>query len=172
MGKKKINLLGIIFLCVAVAAMVLAIVGMVTPALATKEMPRVGKVTVKLFGNDEKTFGSWDIITETTKASPTLSIIGFIVTIVGAVAVVAHLILKMFAGKNFKLVGFIGAAAALIGGVLVLVGGLVMANNLNTLGGLVENTKVYSLAIGTILGLIAGIAAAAAGALGSILVKD
>ena len=172
MGKKKINIMGIVFLAVAVVALVLAIVGMVTPALTTKEVPIIGKVTVKLFGNDEKAFGKWEYVTELTKASPTLSIIGFIVAIVGAVVVVAHLVLKTFVGKNINILGFIGAAAALVGGILVLVGGLVMANNLNTLGGTVENSKVYSLAIGTILGLIAGIVGAAAGALGSLLVKD
>ena len=172
MGKKKINIIGIVFLCVAVAALVLAIVGMVTPALASKEGPISGeKFNIKLFGNDEK-YWNWELTTEVTKASPTLSIIGFIVTIIGAAVVIVDLVLKNFLGKNIKFVGFIGGAAALIGGILVLVGGLVMANNINTLGGNMESTKACSIAIGTILGLIAGIAAAAAGALGSTVLKN
>ncbi|MCH5160846.1 MAG: hypothetical protein J1G04_02335 [Clostridiales bacterium] len=171
MGKKKsLNLMGIVFLCVAVVALVLAIVGMVTPALIAKDLPIVGDVNVKLFGNDEKVF-NWENITKATKASPTLSIVGFIVAIVGALVVVCHLVLKLFVGKDIKILGICGGVVALVGGVLVLVGGIVMASNLNTLGGTVDNTKMYSLAIGTILGLISGIVGAAAGVVSSVLVK-
>ena len=173
MGKKKsLNIMGIVFLAVAVVALVLAIVGMVTPAFVSKEV--LGNtVSVKLFGNDEKTW-NWEVMTKAQGASPTLSIVGFIVAIVGAVVVIAHSAIKTFAGKNIGFLGFIGACAALVGGILILVGGLVMVNKLNTveLLGTVTKTDVYSISVGTILGLISGIVAAAAGVLGSLLVKD
>ena len=160
MAKK--NTLGIVFLVLAIVGLILAVVGFGTGVVAAE-----GEST----GLFEE---GWDM---PGMPSRTFAILAFIVTLVGAVVVIVHAILGMI-GKDIKILGLCGGAVAVIGGILVLVAGLVLASKFSDLINLASNIgsgmgidvpKIsVSAGIGIWLGLIGGLMAGVAGILNAL----
>lgn len=91
---------------------------------------------------------------------PTFAIIAYIVTLAGCAVVIVNEVLRLVTKKDFRLLRMIGAAAAVVGAVLVLIAGLTLAGGLNG-----EDGKVFSAGAGIWLGFIGGLLGGVFGAL-------
>ena len=96
-----------------------------------------------------------------TVPSRTFTLISFIVLLIGAVVLVIDAILRVFMGKDLKIVRIIGVALAFVGAILVLVAGLVLAGDFKDFAKL----DIYSAGVGIWLGFIGGLVAAVGGGL-------
>ena len=158
-NQKKIA--GYVFFGLAAVALVLIIVGLCVPNV-------VGEVTV--LGQSTKYSytlfdDKWEAATKMYNASPTVSIIGFVIAIVGAAALVTYFVLKLFLNKNIKIIGLLAAIVTLVGGIVAFVGAAIVAGKLNTGNGTIGNLQIYDPAVGAILGLVGGVLAVIAGGL-------
>ncbi len=167
---KKHSILSYVLAGLVIVALVLVIVGMFVGQVVGKASSNVAgsssTTTYKLF--DADTWEVKEINGEKVGVSNVFAIISFIVTLVGLALLVVDCVLRLFVGKDCKFCRIIGAALTLVGAILILVAGLVMANqckeNLGVdLGNLVKNT--YSAGAGVWLGFIGGLVGAVAGAL-------
>lgn len=158
MEKSAKKLCGFIFAALVAVGLVLAIVGMCT-----------GIVTMTV-GSASKSIGLFDAEwAEMEKAaeggitvpSRTFTLISFIVLLIGAVVLVIDAILRVFMGKDLKIVRIIGVALAFVGAILVLVAGLVLAGDFKDFAKLYS----YSAGVGIWLGFIGGLVAAVGGGL-------
>ena len=162
MEKSAKKLCGFIFAALVAVGLVLAIVGMCT-----------GIVTMTV-GSASKSVGLFDAEwAEMEKAaegaemfgisvpSRTFTLISFIVLLIGAVVLVIDAILRVFMGKDLKIVRIIGVALAFVGAILVLVAGLVLAGDFKDFSKL----DIYSAGVGIWLGFIGGLVAAVGGGL-------
>lgn len=158
MEKSAKKLCGFIFAALVAVGLVLAIVGMCT-----------GIVTMTV-GSASKSVGLFDAEwAEMEKAaefgitvpSRTFTLISFIVLLIGAVVLVIDAILRVFMGKDLKIVRIIGVALAFVGAILVLVAGLVLAGDFKDFAKL----DIYSAGVGIWLGFIGGLVAAVGGGL-------
>ncbi len=156
MEKSAKKLCGFIFAALVAVGLVLAIVGMFT-GLVT-----FGDKSLELFS---------ELWGKPGAPSNTFAIIAFIVTIIGAAVLLIDAILRVFMGKDLKIVRIVGVALAFVGAILILVAGLLIVGDLNdTLdklsGGLAEKVNAtYSAAAGVWLGFIGGLVAAVGGGL-------
>lgn len=156
MEKSAKKLCGFIFAALVAVGLVLAIVGMCT-GLVT-----FGDKSLELFS---------ELWGKPGAPSNTFAIIAFIVTIIGAAVLLIDAILRVFMGKDLKIVRIVGVALAFVGAILILVAGLLIVGDLNdTLdklsGGLAEKVNAtYSAAAGVWLGFIGGLVAAVGGGL-------
>ena len=160
---KKLNVIGLVFLCLAAVGLILAIVGMCTGILSG------GNESIGLFHE------VWDYIDQANKAlsqmgadatipSRTFTLIAFIVTLIGAVTVLVHGVLS-FLGKDIKILGLAAGAVTIIGAILILVAGLMLAGDYDSYAG---GKGVISAGIGIWLGAIGGIMAGVAGLLNAL----
>ncbi|MDE7165259.1 MAG: hypothetical protein K2O04_07565 [Clostridiales bacterium] len=162
MTKKKLNIISIVFMALILVGLVLVIVGMCTGVVSAE-----GESTT-LFDD------GWDM---PGMPSTTFTVVAFIVAIIGAVALIVNSALGLL-GKDIKILGLAGGAVAVVGAVLVLVAGLVLAgdlsdiiNSLSNLGSSigVEVPKVsVSAGVGIWLGFIGGLVAGASGILSAL----
>lgn len=152
MEEKAKKLCGYIFAALVAVGLVLAIVGMCT-----------GIVTASAGGMSESVtlFDEGWAELDITVPSRTFALIAFIVMLVGAVLLVVDAVLRVFMGKDLKIVRIIGVALAFVGAILVLVAGILMASDFNDL----TKLDIYSAGVGTILGFIGGLLAAIGGGL-------
>ena len=164
MAKKKLNVIGLVFACLVLVGLVLVIVGMCTGIISATA------------GNESESISLshdiWDVFAKAQELadkapnvdvnipSRTFTIIAFIVTIIGAVALLAHAVLAIL-GKDIKLLGLCGGGITVIGAILILVAGLVLAGQFNDYSKL----DIYSAGAGIWLGFIGGLVAGAAGIL-------
>ena len=178
--KKSLNILGIVFAALVLVGLVLVIVGMCTGILSYPTF-KVGDVEVLKTGNGSITLFDdvWDVFAKAQEAadklnvssdvtipSRTFTIIAFIVAIVGAVALLAHAVLKLL-GKDIKLFGLVGGAVAVVGAILILVAGLVLAGQFNEYPTVGDG---YSAGVGVWLGFIGALVAGASGILSALTV--
>ena len=146
MAKKKSgNVMGFVLLTIILVALVLVVVGMF-----------VGQVVMTELG--DKKIG----------VSNVFGIISFIVTLAGLVVLLLDGIVHYVLGKDLKIIRFIGVAVTIVGAVLILVAGLVMAGQCKDglgldLGDLAQNT--FSAGAGVWLGFIGGLVGAVGGGL-------
>ena len=160
MKENQKKIVGYVFLGLAAVALVLVIVGLCIPNVAGTYAGV--KLEYKLFGDEHK------VIDALYKSSPTLSIVGFVVAIVGIAAVLAYFVLKLFLNKNIKAIGLLGGIVAAVGGILAFVNAAIIAGKLNTgNGNLPGNLQAYDPAVGAILGLTGGLLVLVLGAFGS-----
>lgn len=155
--KKKIA--GYVFLGIFAVALVLVIVGMCIGGLADTGENGTGKLNYTLFSDELKTAA------KLLNTSTTLAVVGYVVAIIGVCVLAAYIVLKLFLNKNIRILGILAAVVALAGGILVMVGGIVLATKFNTMGGLSsgKNALIWDPNAGIWLGGIAGIVAAIAG---------
>ena len=167
---KKKSVLGFVLFGLVAVALVLVIVGMFVGQV-------VGTVSSQIAGKSESTvynlfdsdvWGVKEVGDKTVGVSNVFAIVSFIVTLVGLALLVVDGILRLFLNKNCVFCRIIGAALTLIGAILILVAGLVMANQCKEslgvdLGNLAQNT--YSAGAGVWLGFVGGLVGAVAGAL-------
>lgn len=164
MAKKKLNVIGIVFMSLIIVGLVLVIVGMCTGVVSAE-----GESTT-LFDD------GWDA---PGMPSTAFTIVAFIVAIIGVVILIVNAVLGLL-GKDIKVLGFVGGAVAIVGAILVLVAGLVLASDLsdviNAIGNLgssigIEVPKASVTAgVGIWLGFIGGLVAGAAGILSALKV--
>lgn len=155
MEEKQQRTAGFVIFGIMAVALILAIVGLCLPAIADTGTKGTGKISYGFFADE------WGLmITDMTKASPALSIVGFVIAMVGIAAVIAHLVIKLFFKKRIKLLGILAALVTLVGGILIIVGGIIMATRMNTFAG--GNSQMFDPGIGIWLGGIASILAAIA----------
>ncbi|MCH5155624.1 MAG: hypothetical protein J1F69_03370 [Clostridiales bacterium] len=164
---KKISTIGIVFSVLALVGLVLVIVGMCTGVVSA------GGESTTLFDEGWEMFES-DMVKAAAKAqgltlpSRTFPIIAFVVAIIGAVAALAYCVLGMV-GKEVKILGLVAGGVAILGGILVLVAGLVLAGQFN------DCTKIFgmdsvSAGVGVWLGMIGGLLAGVPAILGALKV--
>lgn len=164
--KKSLNVLGIVFAALVLVGLALVIVGMCTGIITATAL---GKSTSTGMFDDE-----WEALaklsetanklnTDVTIPSRTFTLVAFIITLIGAVVLLAHAVLKLV-GKDIKLIGLVGGAVTVIGAILILVAGLVLAGQFNTY----YKMDVYSAGVGIWLGFIGGLVAGAAGLLSAL----
>lgn len=168
MAKKKLNVIGIVFACLALVGLILAIVGMCTPVASATV--RDETVSHTLFDDIWETFAKMQEAADKANQNVTIpsrafTIIAFVVTLVGLVVVIAHEVLALI-GKDIKLVGLCGGALTAIGAILILVAGLVLAGQFNDL----SKSDLYGAGVGIWLGFIGGLLAGAAGILSALKV--
>lgn len=164
MEEKAKKLCGYIFAALVAVGLVLAIVGMCTGIVTAS----AGGMSESMTLFDE----GWAELSKTADAaaaaglditvpSRTFALIAFIVMLVGAVLLVVDAVLRVFMGKDLKIVRIIGVALAFVGAILVLVAGILMASDFNDF----TKLDIYSAGVGTILGFIGGLLAAIGGGL-------
>ena len=169
--KKQLNVIGLVFACLALVGLILAIVGMVTPIISWEFLGK--SYSLGLFADGWANFEDNAALAERlniTVPSRAFTIIAFIVTLIGAVVVVADAVLKLL-GKDVKFIGLCGGALAIVGGILVLVAGLVLAGQCNSFGevmGMGKDIDIYGAAVGIWLGFIGGLVAGASGILSAL----
>ncbi len=181
-SKKKTNLFGWIFAALMLVGLVLVVVGM---CIGNINMALAGRTeTITLFDESWETLKEANNALETNLPQPTFGIIAFVVTLVGAAILVLDAVLRIALKKDIKLIRMIGAAVTLIGAILILVAGLVLASDfnsyydeLNKIAGDIGNflgkdleVKPYSAGAGVWLGFIGGLVAAVAGGLSTLKV--
>lgn len=158
MEDKKKKTAGYVFLGIFAVMLILVIVGMCIGGITDTGENGTGNINAKLFSDELK------IMTEICQTSPTLAIVGYIVAIVGICALVAYTALKLFLNKSIRLLGILGAVTTLAGGILIMVGGIMMAYMLNTMGGISDkNLEMFDPNVGIFLGGLSGVVAAIAG---------
>lgn len=173
-SKSTNKILGFVFLVLLVAALVLVIVGMCVDVIKVTTISKtilgdpIEKVnSYKLFGDEWENFNKVDI-------TNTFLLISFIIAMVGLVALVIDCILRVFLNKNFRIFRALGAFITLVGSVLILVAGLVLAGDFNSLGGeggealkdfisIFGTESSWSAATGVWLGFVGGLVGAIAG---------
>lgn len=169
--KKSINVLGIVLVAVILVALVLVVVGMFVGQVNLSYVTGLkGETTTESF----KLFGEWGDRTVgplTLKGvSNVFAVVSFIVTIVGLALLLIDGILHYLLGKDMRIIRFVGVAASLVGAILILVSGLVMADQ--CYGGedgkkLLDAFKVvFSAGAGVWLGFVGGLVGAVGGGLG------
>ena len=169
--KKSLNVLGIVLVAVVLVALVLVVVGMfVGQIVSTASSNLAGKsesTVIKLFDPD-----AWKVTEVGGKkvgVSNVFGIVSFVVTLVGLVVLLLDGIMHYILGKDLKIIRFVGVALTFVGAVLILVAGLVMANQYGEyanvdFGDLAKNT--ISAGLGVFLGFIGGLIGAVGGGLG------
>lgn len=175
-GSKSTGLLGYIFAALILVGFILVIVGMfvgqVTMTASSKLAGGAESKTYMLFDGDA--WGVTEVAGKEIGVSNTFGIISFIVALIGALVLVCDAVLNVFLGKNFKIVRFVGIVLTFVGAILVLVAGLVMANQCGEhlsvdLGNLAQVD--YSAGAGVWLGFIGGLVAAIASGLSTVFNK-
>lgn len=158
MEEKQKKVAGYVFFGIFAVTLVLVIIGMCIGGLSDTGKNGTGKLNYSLFSDELKAAA------EVFKASNTLAVIGYVVAIVGVCALVGYVVLKLFLNKNIRILGILAALVSLAGGILIMVGGIVLAYKFNTLGGM-SNTNIlmWDPNAGIWLGGIAGIVAAIVG---------
>lgn len=164
--KKKLNILGIVFAALVLVGLVLVIVGMCTGIITATVLDK--STAIGMFDDVWDTLAKLSetankLNTDVTIPSRTFTLIAFIVTLVGSVVLLAHAALKLV-GKDIKLLGLVGGAVTVIGAILILVAGLVLAGQFNTY----YKMDVYSAGVGIWLGFIGGLVAGACGILSAL----
>ncbi|MDE7107888.1 MAG: hypothetical protein K2O39_06140 [Clostridiales bacterium] len=144
---KKLNTLGIVFFTLVLVGFVLAVVGMCTPI-----------ITMTL-GNESEAIGlsheMWDTLSsakemmdafkvDITIPTKTFTVIAFVVALVGAAILAVNAILGLL-GKDIKILGLVGAGVTIVGGILILVAGLVLASQF---GSFLEDAEKLAAAMG------------------------
>ncbi len=172
MAKKKSgNVMGFVLLAIILVALVLVVIGMFVGQVRLSYVANLkGETATESF----KLFGEWgdrSVGPLTLKGvSNVFAIVSFIIALAGLILLLVDGIVHYVLGKNLKLIRFMGVAAALIGGILILVSGLVMAEQ--CYGGedgkkLLEAFKVtFTAGAGVWLGFIGGLVGAVGGGLG------
>ncbi len=177
MGKKKTgSLIAYILMGIVVIGLILAIVGMFVGQVVykheeIKNLTSTQTVTeyIALFssywGTQQK--GSGFISVSYENPSNALGIVGFIVTLVGLATLVVDCVLRIFVKKDLKIVRVIGAALSVVGAILVLVSGLVMADACygDKKADWNEIKHFWEIGPGAILGFAGGLVGGVAGAL-------
>ncbi len=172
MKAKQKQIVNYVFMCVVLVAIVLVVVGMFVGQIVAKyEGALSGKSSeaIKLFDGDA--WGVEEVGGKNVGVSNVFAIISFIVTLVGLAVLVVDGVLHNCLKKDIRIIRIVGAALALVGAVLVLVAGLVMANQCNdgsfnlSLGGVSLSKASFSAGAGVWLGFIGGLVGAVAGAL-------
>lgn len=172
MAKKKSgNVMGFVLLAIILVALVLVVVGMfvgqVVMTTSSKLIGQSESTVFKLFDGD--VWKVTEIGDKKVGVSNVFGIISFIVTLAGLVVLLLDGIVHYVLGKDLKLIRFIGVAAAVVGAILVLTAGLVMAGQCSEglgmdLGDLAQNT--FTAGAGVWLGFIGGLVGAVGGGLG------
>lgn len=166
MAKKKLDVVGIACATIALLGIVFAVIG-VFAALVT-----AGKQSISLsdefwdtLGKAQNLFGKVDV--DIDAPSRAFTIVAYIITFIGAVAVMADIVIRLVRGKSIKYVGLIAGAITIIGGALILISGIVLQNRFNEyIPG--DNFKID---LGIYMGFIGGLIAGAAGLVSSFLPK-
>ncbi|MDE6402025.1 MAG: hypothetical protein K2L54_05360, partial [Clostridiales bacterium] len=132
MEEKAKKLCGFIFLALVAVGLVLAIVGMCT-GIVTASVPGESE-SIGLFHEQWATLSKLAdeaaaMKLDVTIPSRTFALIAFIVMLIGVVLLVVDAILRVFVGKDLKIVRIIGVALAFVGAILVLVAGILMAGD-------------------------------------------
>ena len=171
MAKKKSgNVMGFVLLTIILVALVLVVVGMfVGQVVMTTSSKLVGQsesTILKLFDGD--TWKVTELGDKKIGVSNVFGIISFIVTLAGLVVLLLDGIVHYVLGKDLKIIRFIGVAVTIVGAVLILVAGLVMAGQCKDglgldLGDLAQNT--FSAGAGVWLGFIGGLIGGVGGGL-------
>lgn len=173
MEDKQKKILGWVFLGLTVIGLVLVIVGMFLGYAHSDNL----KVTYKL--TDDKAWSLAEAMAKMTDGkitpyivSSTFVMISFIATIVGATLLCLYAALKSFLHKNIKPLGVIALIVTILGSVLILGAGLVLAHNLDALYNFKAQVKVkyFSASSGIYLGFAGGIVAAISGVLSRLKV--
>lgn len=169
---KKTNTLSTVFIALAAAGLVLAIIGMCTGVISATYMGETDSTT--LFDENWATLEQYGPIAEAmgiTVPSRTFPIIAFIVTLIGALIVVVNGALGAN-GKDIKILGLVGGAVAIVGGILVVVSGFILAGQFNDVMEQLAGMKNLNATagIGIWMGAIGGILAGVAGILGALKV--
>lgn len=133
---------------IVLVGLILVVVGLLTAVVSASAMG----ITVSIGLFDEL----WDL---PGAPSTAFAVIAFIVALVGAVLLLVDAILRVFVGKDIRALRLAGVVLAAIGGILVLVAGLMLANKCG---------EGYSAGIGVWLGFIGGLVATVGGAFGLI----
>lgn len=152
MEEKVKKLCGYIFAALVVVGLVLVIVGMCIDIIT---------ITASVLGvTVSESYGLFhDMWSAPGAPSTTFLLIAFIVAIAGAAVLLVDAILRVFLGKDIKIVRMLGAAVAFVGAVLILVAGLMLVSECNDIG------KGFSAGAGVWLGFIGGLVAAVGGGL-------
>lgn len=170
MKKEAKKMCGFIFAAIVLVGLVLAVVGMFVGQMVST-VPIVGSTTTELFN---EYWGVKEVLGVEVGVSNTFAIISFIITVVGAAVLLVDAILRVFLGKNLKLVRLIGVAVTFVGAILILVSGLIIVNDcwdmlLGESGKAQEVLEKagygFSCGAGVWLGFIGGLVATVGGAL-------
>ncbi len=176
MAKKGNKTLGYVFAGLILVGLVLVIVGMFVGEIVSKAPNIKGEIESKSVGLFEADTWGQTIVGDLSTPSNAFAIISFIVAIAGLVMLAVDSVLKLFADKNIKFFGLIGAALAIIGGILILVSGLVTANawwDTIIRDGAVKDTLIkagydFAAGAGVWLGFVGGLVGGAAGLVGAL----
>lgn len=177
MGKKKSgSLIAYILMGIVVIGLIVAIVGMFVGQVVhkyeeIKNLTSTQTVTeyIALFssfwGTQQK--GSGLLSVSYDNPSNAFGIVGFIVTLVGLAVLVGDCVLRVFLKKDLKVLRVIGVALSVVGGILVLVSGLVMANACygDKKADWNKINVYWEIGPGAILGFVGGLVGGIAGAL-------
>lgn len=159
--KKSPNILAIVYAGLILVGLILEIVGMCTPILSSSALD----VSAGLFGDgweQLERLSSAAIMQGLDMPSRTFTVVAFIVALVGTVTLIAYAALKLV-GKDIKILGLIGGAVTVVGAILVLIAGLVLAGDFNKL--IFFPNKSVNAGVGIWLGFIGGLVVGAAGLL-------
>lgn len=167
MAKKQLNVIGLVFMCLVTVGLVLAIVGMCTGIVSGEgeSMGLFHDVWAQLEKLPQSAIDAAEKL-GITIPSRTFTLIAFIVTLIGAVAVLVNCILGLL-GKDIKILGLVAGAVTIVGAILVLVAGLVLAGNFDKYAG---DKGLISAGVGIWLGFIGGLVAGVAGLLSALKV--
>ena len=166
---KKLNVIGLVFMGLVAVGLILAIVGMCTGIVSNSATETSVGLFAKEWAELEKLPQAAIDAAEKlgiTIPSRTFTLIAFIVTLVGAVALIVNGILGLL-GKDIKILGLVAGAVTVVGAILILVAGLVLAGNFDKYAG---DKGVISAGIGIWLGFIGGLIAGVAGLLSALKV--
>ncbi len=166
------KILGIIFLALVVAGLVLVIVGMCIDVInQTTTLSAFGKETSKTIGIslfDDR----WDNYKKLEIANNVFLIVSFIVAIVGLAVLALDAVIRVFMGKNLKIIRAVGALVTIVGAILILIAGLTTAaafgKNFSAdvnLGELAGGSSKFTAAAGVWLGFVGGLIGGVCGGL-------
>lgn len=159
MEDKQKKMLGFVLAGIVLIGAVLAFVGLFLDVVTAAD------AGTSLF--DE----GWDAPGMPSRA---FTIVAFIVTIIGALALIVNAVLKLFVKKEIKMLGMIGGIVTVVGAVLILIAGLVLAGDFDDIWNAASNLVPgmpkmdISAGVGIWLGFIGGLIAGAAGIVSSL----
>lgn len=158
-NKKKIA--GFVFLGLAAVSFVLIFIGVFVPHVAYDFGGRALKVTL----SDKDGWAFLELASIGQNLQRNLSIAGYVIALVGALTLIAYMVLKLFFNKNIKVLATLGAIITMIGGILVFIGAGIASAKVNNPKGLSGSIEACDPSTGPILAVFGGIIALVTGLL-------
>ncbi len=166
---KKHSILSYVLAGLVIVALVLVIVGMFVGQVIYKYPSDLkGGTTSESYPLFSDKWGDQKYGSVTVEGiSNVFAVISFIVTLVGLALLAVDCVLRLFVGKDCKFCRIIGAALTFVGAILILVSGLVLANQMygDSKETLNKLNMSFSAGAGVWLGFVGGLVGAVAGAL-------